>query len=144
MKFPFAVEKSLLRHWATAGLLSAVLALTVGCSGGQPMGTVKGTVTANGKPYSNAGIMFISLETGNGSGGDINPDGTFSLPDAIPVGTYSVYLAPLAVEGDVDAPPVPVHVDKSIPSKYWSESTTDIKIDVKEGANDVPVELSGR
>lgn len=124
-------------------MLCGSVVMACGCSNKPPTGTVTGTVTFEGEPYSNAGIMFLSLETGNGSGSKINPDGSYALADPIPVGTYSVYLAP---KEDEEGPtsidqPVPVYMDKTIPAEYWSESTTKIKFDVKEGPNVFPVDI---
>lgn len=85
--------------------------------------------------------MFVSLENGQGSGSDLQADGSFQLPDPLPVGSYTVYFAPksIAVE-DATAVPIPMQMDRSVPQKYWSESSSDIKVDVKEGENVVPVE----
>ncbi len=118
------------------------IAVAVGCTPANPVGTVKGTASLKGKPYSDAAVMFVSLEKGLGSGGDLQSDGSFSLTDPLPVGSYTVYFAPKSVPAaEASAAPVPMHVDKSIPSKYWSESSSDIKVDVKEGDNTVPIDI---
>lgn len=135
-------QQSKLSKILLAMLFCGSVVLASGCSNEPPKGTVSGTVTFEGKPYSNAGVMFISLETGNGSGGDIKPDGSYALADPIPVGTYSVYFAPKAVELAPGAQPPPAYMDKTIPEKYWGEGSTDIKIDVKEGPNVVPIDIT--
>ncbi len=126
-------------------ILSVLLGCAVfisGCTPANPIGTVKGTASVKGKPYKDAAIMFVSLEKGLGSGGDLQTDGSFSLTEPLPVGSYIVYFAPKSLTAeDASAAPVPMHVDKSVPSKYWSESTSDIKVDVKEGANVFPIEV---
>jgi hypothetical protein len=72
----------------------------------------------------------------------VQPDGSFTLTEPLPVGKYTVYFAPKSVSVEnSSAAPVPMHVDKSVPSKYWSEASSDIKVDVKEGENVVPVEV---
>jgi hypothetical protein len=115
---------------------------SVGCTPANPVGTVKGTATVKGKPYSDAAVMFISLESGSASGGDLQPDGTFKIPDPLPVGTYTVYFAPKSIPvEDATAAPVPMQMDKTVPSKYWNESESDIKIQVIEGENTVPIEI---
>jgi hypothetical protein len=103
------------------------------------MGTVQGTVTLDGAPYADAAVIFLSMETGQGASGDIQSGGTFSLSDPLPVGTYTVYLAPKAV-AETDQPS-PVTMDRTVPEKYWNEAASDIKIDIQEGPNAVTVEL---
>jgi hypothetical protein len=124
------------------GLTLGLLVFTSGCAQGDPVGTVKGTASVKGKPYKNAAVMFVSIESGHGSGGDLQADGSFQLADPLPVGSYTVYFAPksIAVE-DATAAPVPIHMDKSVPEKYWNESSSDIKVDVKAGENIVPIEV---
>ena len=122
-------------------LLCGSVILAAGCSSKPQTGTVTGTVKYDGKPYSNAGVMFLSLETGNGSGGDIQPDGSYSQADPIVVGTYTVYLAPKAPDLKPGEQPPAAYMDKTVPEKYWSEASSDIKIDVKEGPNVVPLDI---
>ena len=110
-----------------------------GCDKSKPMGTVKGTVTLDGKPYADASVVFLSLKSGQASSADIQAGGTFQLPSPLPVDTYTVYLAPKA-EATSDEPK-PVKIDEGVPDKYWSEAASDIKIEVKEGENDVQVQL---
>lgn len=113
-----------------------------GCSNPNPVGTVKGTATVKGKPYTNAAVMFVSLETGHGASGDLNAEGKYQLSDPLPVGNYTVYFAPKSIAPeDATAAPLPMHMDKSVPDKYWSESSSDIKVEVKEGANEIPVDV---
>jgi len=119
-----------------ATLLPVVM---TGC-GGPPMGTVSGTVTINDKPYSASDVMFLDLKTGQAASGEVQPDGTFTLSQELPLGAYTVYLAPKAVPEAAD--PAPVKIDTSIPDKYWNEASSDIKVEVKEGPNQVQVALT--
>ncbi|MGM0486164.1 MAG: carboxypeptidase-like regulatory domain-containing protein [Planctomycetota bacterium] len=119
-------------------LLLLVLVLA-GCGESTPTGTVKGEVTLDGEPYSNAAVVLMSMETGQGGSVDIQPDGTFALQDPIPVGTYTVYLAPKAADNETEEA-APVKIDTAVPDKYWSEMS-DIQIEVNEGKNDVTVPL---
>ncbi len=115
--------------------------LVIGCGRrSKPTGTVSGTVTLDGKPYVDASVIFFSPATGQGGSANINPDGTFQLPKPIEVGEYIVYLAP-RLEEDPAAEPKPVSIDSTVPEKYWSEATSDIRCEIKAGANQVPVEL---
>lgn len=110
-----------------------------GCEKSKPMGTVKGTVMLNGAPYADAAVIFLSLTTGQAASADIQAGGTFQLPAPLPTDTYTVYLAPKTA--DASDEPKPVSIDQSVPDKYWNEAASDIKIEVKEGENDVKVEL---
>ena len=122
--------------------LFGCIAIVSGCTPANPVGTVKGTASLKGKPYNDAAVMFVSLEKGLGSGGDLQPDGSFALTEPLPVGPYTVYLAPKSVAPqDASAAPVPMQSDKSVSSKYWSESSSDIKVEVKEGENVFPIVL---
>ena len=115
-------------------------ALLAGCGSSKPVGSVKGTVTLNGQPYADAAVAFLSLETGQAASADIQPGGTFQLEKPLPTGSYTVYLAPKV--GPQSDEPKPVSIDKAVPDKYWSEASSDIKVDVKEGDNDVQVQLN--
>ncbi|ASV75562.1 hypothetical protein THTE_2960 [Thermogutta terrifontis] len=124
-------------------LILVVLASVVsGCSGrkSKPKGTVQGKVIFNGQPYTEASVVFLNQATGQGGSANIESDGSFRLPEPIEVGTYIVYLAP-KMENDPTAEPKPVSIDKSIPEKYWSESTSDIRVEVQKGSNEFTIEL---
>lgn len=127
-------------RWVQAlGLVSLVFVLA-GCGESTPMGTVKGKVTLDGEPYSDAAVVFMSMQTGQGGSTDIESDGTFALKDPLPVGTYTVYLAPKAADNKSEKA-TPVKMDTStVPEKYWSEMS-DITIEVKKGPNEVTVPL---
>lgn len=116
-----------------------VFGAIAGCEPAIKTGTVKGTVTFNGKPYDGSAIMLLDMTTGQAAGVDIGPDGQFSIDQPMQLGTYNVYLAPKSV--DVNAEPQAVKVDASVPSKYWSESTTDLTVTVVEGENAATIAL---
>jgi hypothetical protein len=111
----------------------------LGCKKTAPTGTVQGTVLFNGTPYSNAAVVFLSMQTGQGGSVDIGTDGKFQLKAPLPVGTYKVYLAPKV--GEPTDQPKPVSIDATVPEKYWNEASTDVSIEVKAGPNDVKVEF---
>ncbi len=130
------------RKWLGQGVLllsGLAIAVSLGCGSSKPTGTVKGTVTLNGAPYADAGLVFLSMETGQGGAVDIQAGGTFELAEPLPTGTYTVYLSPKAAEaGDQ---PKPVSIDRAVPDKYWNEASSDLKIEVKEGENTIPLDL---
>lgn len=121
-------------------MLAAVLFLSLaGCSQEDPMGTVKGKVQLNGKPYAeDVSVIFMNMQTGQAASANIDSSGNFEL-EPLPLGTYNVFLAPMIEEGYVD--PKPLKNDRSVPQKYWSEATTDISYDVTDGINEMTVDL---
>ncbi|HPZ84199.1 MAG TPA: carboxypeptidase regulatory-like domain-containing protein [Thermogutta sp.] len=131
------------RRYLVLGLIAlSVILVLPGCTGRKtkPKGSVEGKVTFNGHPYTEASVVFFNQETGQGSSANIQPDGSFRLPERIEVGTYIVYLAP-KMEEDPAAEPKPVSIDKTVPEKYWSESTSDIRVEVKTGSNQFNIDL---
>ncbi len=85
----------------------------------------------------------MNLTSGDHGKAPIQTDGTFRIGKELPVGEYTVYLAPKSTgsgEKD-DGQPQAVTMDTSVPDKYWNEASSDIKIEVKEGKNDVVVKL---
>jgi hypothetical protein len=121
-----------------ASLLTVAFA---GCSESTPVGTVQGKVMLNDAPYADAMVVFLCLETGQAGSADIQSDGTFRIENPLPVGTYTVYLAPKATE-DTGEKPIPVALDRTVPAKYWNEASSDISIEVVEGENeDVTIPL---
>ena len=104
------------------------------------MGTVKGTVTLDGKPYSDAAVVLMDLKTGQAGVADIQPGGTFALEAPLPVGKYTVYLAPKSADNPSEEAK-PVMMSGSLPDKYYNEAESDITVDIKEGENNVEVPL---
>jgi hypothetical protein len=123
----------------------SIALLIMGC-GGEPSGTIDGKLEVNGEPYSEADICFIDMQSGYATSTTLESDGTFSIDDPIPVGTYTVYLAPSSGgEDEASEQPGPVSMQASdtVDQKYWSESTSDLTVEVSEGKNDgvvLPIE----
>ena len=132
----------------SGGLIAAVLAsglLTsfIGCDSGPTTGQASGKVIFEGVPYGKAAVVFFSTTTGYGTTSNLASDGTFSLPAKLPIGEYKIYLAPsLAPTTTEDAAPAPVKIDNSTPRRYWSESSTDIVVNVEPGDNHFEIELT--
>jgi hypothetical protein len=121
--------------------LSAVLFLIAGCTKVQPVGTVEGKVTLNGQPFSNARLNFLSQGTGSAGAAEIGGDGSFKVATPLKVGTYTVFLAPRTT-ADPDHPSTSPEIDPKVPAKCWNESTSTIRVEVKTGKNEIPIELA--
>ncbi len=125
-------------------LASLVTVLFVGCGEtAGPTGTVKGKVTLDDAPYSADGsVVFMSRDTGQAGSANIQSDGAFSLTAPLPVGSYVVFIGPksAAAEDGLEEPGEE-KIDETLPEKYLNEVSTDIKIDIVEGENDVVVPL---
>jgi hypothetical protein len=126
-------------HVASALIVALTALMITGCGKTDPVGTVEGRVTFNDEPYSDAAVVFLSMTTGQAGTADIQAGGNFKIATPLPVGTYTVYLAPRAEAAGGEA--APVTIDQSIPQKYWNEAASDISIQVSEGENKVEVRL---
>jgi hypothetical protein len=137
-----------------------MLALTVGiwgCGGGvnqpgmpkQPTTPVTGILKYQGKPVPKATVTFQSLDGKISSRGTTDAAGIFTLStygsnDGAPPGTYKVMAAVSGVteiEPGVLAPEPPGGFKSPIPTKYANPATTDVTQQVKEGKNELLIEL---
>lgn len=117
-----------------------------GCGGAEsvPSGTASGTVKVNGTALAECRINFVSSTTGTGVYVELQSDGSYELPNAVPVGDYRVYFtsaglgdAPPSESGDSESK----DALKDVPKKYQSEQSTDLQAVVKEGANSFDFDL---
>ena len=126
-------------YWIWALSLGCMIVVG-GCSYQKPMGTVRGTATVRGKPFSNAAILFVSnTDKFAGAVADLQEDGSFEFLGSLPGGSYTVYFGPKST-APRPAAANSLGMDKLVPEKYWSTSS-DIKVDVKQGENTIPVEI---
>lgn len=142
--------------------LSMMLCVASGCGGGGGLadgvksGTVSGTVTSNGKPLPAGCIMSCYPEGGTGipAAAEIAADGSFKLrlkgSFDVPTGIYKVVVTPPPLppmsdeeemEMSVSGKAPPTNELKEIPAKYSSADSTPEAIEVKEGSNDVKIDL---
>jgi hypothetical protein len=121
-----------------AGLAAvAVLVLAVvmtGCSRRFPMAEVSGKVTLDGKPLSDATVMFVP-EKGFAAAGTLQPDGNFRLISGRPgngavIGSHKVAVMP--------ANPLKAH----FPAKYQNAETSGFSVEVKAGKNSFEFDLT--
>jgi len=127
------------------GCISAAAIVAFGgCGGGgNPVGTVAGTVTFQSQPVAEGQVSFRSEKTGKGNVAPLDSSGGFSLPEALDVGTYTVFVTPpTPPPPDMDQAPQPPPKEYSnIPEKYRSEVTSLLRAEVKEGENSFTFEL---
>jgi hypothetical protein len=121
--------------------LGCVLLVWSGCAKPNPTGTLEGKVLLNGQPFSNARLNFLSKGTGAASAAEIASDGSFKVETPMKLGTYVVFLAPKTV-ADPDHPSPSPGIDPKVPEACWNEATSPLKIEVKEGKNNVSIELA--
>jgi hypothetical protein len=132
-----------MRAW-TGLLLTAML--TAGCGGGPPLGQVKGTVMYRGKPVPNGTIVFVGDVPGPVASSNIEPDGSYRLTTAgsglgAPLGSHKVMIVAMEEMKGVlpearNPTPPPI-----VPIKYSNLATTDLRAEVKEGANTIDFDL---
>ncbi len=137
--------------------LFAAAAGLPGCGGPTgPHGTVHGKLTYNGGPVAPGTAITFVGDNGAGAAGAVGEDGAYYLStpqgNAVPVGKYKVVLIPPksgaelspeeAMEASMKAgkdgvkePPPP------FPKKYMNPVTTPASYDVKEGDNEINVDL---
>jgi hypothetical protein len=124
-------------------IVAVCLGLSLTGCGGPAGGTVSGKLILDGETYTDASVIFLSLKTGSGSSAGVDAEGRFTLPEKLAAGIYQVYIAPPMVDNDA-AMPTAVLMDKRVPDKYWSESSTDIQVEIIDGQNEVEVALQSR
>jgi hypothetical protein len=149
---------------AVGPVLLVVLAASLGCGGSDGGGggknaplekkktaAVRGIVKYKGNPVKDATVIFMPREDGKGvpARGTTDGVGSFTLSsydkdDGAPPGQYKVLVTAILskeVEPGVLAPEPEGGFKSPIPTKYASAATTDILVTVKEGDNDIPIDL---
>lgn len=135
---------------ATIAVLGSTLGLGLACGpSGPEMARVSGVVTYQGKPLEYGSVGFSPIDPGGvPAGGQIGPDGRYTLQTTEPgdgarLGKYRVNITTTKVEEVLDyIPKKPVKKAPSpIPEKYNNPQTAGIEVEVKSGANDIPIKL---
>lgn len=121
---------------------AVLMLLAAGCQlqpAALPTGTVSGRVNLAGDALTEGRVNFLSEELGVGAGGDIQPDGTYSLEGPLPTASYKVFIsfaiAPTDLGTSVE------DVKKSVPEKYQNLATSPLTADVGVGVNEMVFDL---
>jgi hypothetical protein len=131
---------------AAGGKLLALLVALTGCSCSRrthkEVFPVRGSVVFEGKPTPNAVVFFHPLgENKSGtptSSGVVGQDGSFEITtfephDGAPAGTYAVSVIWKKSSGIGDRDEVYL-----LPERYMNPQTSGLRVEVKEGPNQVP------
>lgn len=103
---------------------------------------MSGTITFEGAPVTEGFVNLISIESGRAATMPLGPGGKFTFEQPVVIGPYAVFItppdsAPPTLENQRPDRPDP----KNIPKKYRTDTTTDFKVEVKEGDNDFPLDM---
>jgi hypothetical protein len=139
---------SLQRSWNDWALLLGILLSTAatGC-GGPNAASVSGTITLDGKPLPTANVSFYpDGGTSAPAYGQSDANGRYSLSTGTDAGLApGKYVAVVVATKDppqpydktgAEIPPIPI-----TPHKYSDTNTSDLKVEVKAGGNNIPLAL---
>jgi hypothetical protein len=111
-------------RWA---VLAAAILVAAGCGdSGPPTAKVTGTVTAGGKPITNATVLFSIKQGGSGSG-TTDDQGKYSA--LVPLGDAKVAVLP-----------APAAARSPIYNKY-NVTSTSVTFAVKSGSNECNIDM---
>lgn len=163
-----SLTKLQLMAWMAAGIMCA----SVGCNSAAPglkTEEVEGLVTLDGAPVADATVTFTPVASGTGAMATGTTDasgkyrltavapgyspkpGSGTLPGEYNVGVVKVQMPEFPTSTDAIKPqegqrpsaatPTLTYV---VPQKYENPASSGIKKTVKEGKNDIPIELSSK
>jgi hypothetical protein len=154
-------ESAVLCHSRRAFALALVSLAIAGCGGSKadlpPVVPVSGTVTLDGKPLANAGIVFIPVgQTRGGTcSGATDDNGRYELTDrdgrkGTTVGEFKVTCNKWVMPDGKDFPrdskvsPLESNARELLPPRYSNEAQTQLKATIPEGGKTVDFELKTR
>ena len=135
----------------------AALALWLGCGRGGPATvSVTGTVTLDGSPVAEAGVMFAGPEGGTPVSTVTDSQGQFRLE--APVGANAVAVSKTKQAGGAAKQPSgddamlmpagggapPAEPEWIVPKKYADARNSGLKVDVKRGMTPIKLDLSSK
>lgn len=131
-------------------LVLAALVATAGCGSASnlPLGTVKGKVLYQGQTLDHGRVVFIPMEgtPGPQGVGQIESDGSFRIEtgkhDGAAVGKHMVTVHCRREPTPEQARDMLFVPESLIPEKYSKEHESPLRFEVKQGANEYPIELA--
>lgn len=126
-------QSPFLAPWALPAVILVSMCLLAGCSGGQPAGSISGTVTLDGSPLTAGAVVFTNEAMGFGVTAELDGSGTYQVR-SIPTGQYQVAIEP-------PPPPAPHEMDQrvvpptDVPRKYQDSQTSGLSATVQRGTN---------
>ena len=84
-----------------------------------------GSVAVNGKAVRDGTVGFYSLGSGASGQASVDKAGKFQLQSPLAPGEYTVYLSGAS----------------NVPEKFQSETSSDYRVTLKEGANELTIDL---
>jgi hypothetical protein len=131
-------------------LLGMAAAATIGCEKQEPLGQVEGRVTLDGRPVTDAAVVFENREAGVSVTAELDADGRYRVEtydrDGLPPGTYQVAVRPGTAytgEAPLAAEPGPGSGggNADVPEKYRRTDTSGLSAEVELGKNELDFEL---
>lgn len=128
------------------GLVVLSIVNATGCSGPNEA-SVSGTVTLDGQTLTTGNVSFYPEGSGGAPAyGQIDRQGRYSLSTGTDVGLApGMYVAIVVATKDppqpfdatgAEIPPIPI-----TPAKYGTVGSSDLRVQVKAGSNDISLEL---
>ena len=127
------------------GLVFACGIMLCGCgSDEEPTGSVRGIVSYNGNLLTEGLVNLYSDSKSVVGTAELDSAGTFKFENAIAAGNYRIYITPPPPPAPPEPgqPAIKIPEPQKIPQKYRSADKTDLKITIKEGDNDIPLQLT--
>ena len=103
------------------------------------MGTLSGQVVYKGQPVD--GVLNIHDKAHGEAAMTKIESGRFAFPDPLPAGEYAAYVLPPAPEPTDPRKGPPKKVNSNIPAKARDMATSGLKVTIKEGPNEVSLEI---
>ena len=132
------------RRWLPVLIVLALVVLCPACSSGRkPVHPVRGRVLVNGKPATQAQVLFHPAQGGEAEpkpSGQTDEQGYFTLTsyarnDGAPEGDYAVTVTLFRVFRCGDQELVPYNV---LPQRYASRQTSQLRAAINKGSNELP------
>tara|TARA_R110002111_G_scaffold262872_1_gene342338 strand:+ start:58022 stop:58462 length:441 start_codon:yes stop_codon:yes gene_type:complete len=125
--------------------LLVCFALLTGCgSETEPTGSVTGNITYQGNPLTEGLVNIYSAGRSVVGTAEIDTEGHFEFAKPIATGDYQVYISPPPPPAPPEPgqPPLKIKPPQKIPQKYRAANTTDLKITITAGANELSLPLT--